>query len=118
MPPYLLRCLERTAALIAFAGYFVGRSLIGGADVAWRALHPRLPIEVHELAYPLALRGDASRTLFVAVISLLPGTLACGLDGDRVRLHSISGDPTGQARALEGRIARLFGAPPAAAAER
>lgn len=101
------RWTRRVGALPAFAGYFVSRSLLGGLDVARRALDPRLPLEVCERPYDLTVRGDGARTLFVAVVSLLPGTLATGLAGQRVKVHSIAGDPHAQLADLERQVARL-----------
>lgn len=34
----------RARGMVRFLGYFVGQSVIGGFDVAWRAFHPRLPL--------------------------------------------------------------------------
>jgi multicomponent Na+:H+ antiporter subunit E len=105
------RWTRRAGAMAAFAGYFLSRSLLGGLDVARRALHPRLPLDTGETQYELTVRGDAARTLFVAVVSLLPGTLAADLRGQRVTVHSIAGDPGAQLAVLEGHVARLFGEP-------
>ncbi len=91
----------------AFAGFFLVRSVVGGIDVARRALHPARPLAVVDAGYPLSLPPGRARTLFVATISLLPGTLARDLDADRVRVHSIAGDPVAELEQLEARIARL-----------
>jgi multicomponent Na+:H+ antiporter subunit E len=99
----------RGAALLRFAAFFLGRSLLGGSDVARRALTPAMPLAIREVEFVTRLRGDGARTLFVAVISLLPGTLACGICGDRVAVHSLAGDPAEPLRRLEDRIAPLFG---------
>jgi multicomponent Na+:H+ antiporter subunit E len=103
------RWTRRAGAMAAFAGYFLSRSLLGGLDVAGRVLHPRLPLDTSESGYDLTLRGDGARTLFVAVVSLLPGTLTADLVGQRVTVHSIAGDPGSQLAALERHVARLFG---------
>ncbi len=39
--------------LLMFVPFFLRRSLQGGADVAWRVFHPRLPITPELIDYPL-----------------------------------------------------------------
>lgn len=97
----------------AFAGYFLWESLRGAADVAWRALHPRLPIEPRVVPYEISLPAGKPRTLLVSVVSLLPGTLSADLsaDGRVLQVHALTPDAEDSVDALERRIARLFGLP-------
>lgn len=95
--------------LARFLGYFVQRSLLGGLDVAWRALSPRLPLEVAWHRHRFRLPPGPPRTVFVGVVSLLPGTLATRLDNDDLWLHSIAGGPAPEVARLEERVAELFG---------
>jgi multicomponent Na+:H+ antiporter subunit E len=92
----------------AFAGYFVWRSLLGGVDVAWRALHPSLPLAITEVWYPTRELRSEARTLFIGTMSLLPGTLACDLVDEHVRVHSIAGDPREELAWLERRVRSVF----------
>lgn len=104
----------RLAALPAFAVYFVVESLRGAADVAWRALHPRLPVEPHLATHVVALPAGAPRTLLLSVVSLLPGTLGADLhaaDGT-LRVHAITPGALAGVHELERRVARLFGLQP------
>lgn len=96
------------AGLIRFVPWFFAQSLLGGFDVARRALHPRLPIAIQEVDHTLALPPGQARSVFIGVLSLLPGTLACDLDGDRLKVHSLTGDPHAALAALERRIAALY----------
>jgi multicomponent Na+:H+ antiporter subunit E len=100
--------------LLSFAGYFVVESLRGAFDVAWRAMHPGLPITPRLSDYEIALPDGKPRTLFVGVVSLLPGTLSAALsaDGRILKVHAITADPGEDLRRLEQRIARLFGLAP------
>lgn len=103
------------AGVLQFAAHFLRRSLEGGMDVAWRALHPAMPLIPREEWRPLDLPAGPARTLFVAVVSLLPGTLVCEDTGGRVLIHSISTAPQEKLDALEARVVRAFGsgeAPP------
>jgi multicomponent Na+:H+ antiporter subunit E len=97
--------------LLQFLPFFLLTSLRGGADVAWRALHPRLPIEPVLLHYPLRLRNGTARTFLVNVVNLLPGTLSADLKASGLVLHVLN-DPGSAARGLavlEGHVAALFG---------
>jgi len=107
MPPL------RPLRILFFIGYFLRSSLLGGIDVTWRALHPDLPIRPQLVQYPLLLPRGAARTLFMAVVSLLPGTVSADIDGDLLITHVIDGRKPIQKELnrLERIVAWMFAVP-------
>ena len=110
-PPAAWRLHAR--GLAGFVPYFVWRSCRGSVDVAWRALHPRLPIApaFHTLALSLPAEGP-SRVFFADAANLLPGTLSAGLAGDALTIHVLNAaSPTVRSdlRRLEEKVAAVFG---------
>lgn len=99
------------AGVLQFVPYFVGTSLQGGFDVAWRALHPRLPIDPAFVRHPLRLPEGSARTFLVNVVSLLPGTLSAEVDDSTLVVHALSrpGESARDVATLETRVAALFG---------
>lgn len=95
--------------LLRYLLFFFHQSLAGGVDVAWRILHPRLPLAIHDCHYRLSLPAGQARTVFIGTVSLLPGTLSRDLLGDTLRVHSIAGDPARNLERLEHRVTDLFG---------
>jgi multicomponent Na+:H+ antiporter subunit E len=70
--------------------HFLRQSIIAGADVAWRALAPRLPLRPGFTIYPLRLAPSAARNTFCILSSLLPGTLPVGWDErDALLIHCL-----------------------------
>ena len=57
------------------------------------------------------LPGTVSRVMFASVISLIPGTLAADLRGDRLTVHLLDGrtDYEADLRRVERVVASLFG---------
>jgi multicomponent Na+:H+ antiporter subunit E len=98
--------------LLRFAPFFLRHSLQGGADVAWRAFHPGMPIAPALIDYPLRLPAGLPQVILVNIVSLLPGTLSAGLDGQTLRIHVLDGrgDFMTELEALEQRVARMCGA--------
>ena len=98
--------------LAGFVAFFLWHSLQGGAQVAALALRPRARPQPEVFEVPLALPPGAPRVLMTTAIGLLPGTLGICLEGDRLRLHVLDRrlPAAAEAEALQGRIARLFGA--------
>lgn len=84
---------------------FYGRSIVGGLDVARRAVDPRLPLAPGWLVQRVDL-APGGRVGLGAAVSLMPGTLAAGCDGDRLLVHVLDRDAD-PAAALEGEVARL-----------
>ncbi len=97
-------------AALRFLPFFVAESLRGGVDVASRVLASELRVQPGFESYPLRLRHVPARVMFVNAVSLLPGTLAADLSGDRVQVHVL--DSTSDFRAeledLERRIGRIY----------
>ncbi len=110
----LPRVAIRLSGLWRLVPYFLYHSLLGGVDVATRALHPKLPIAPDIVDYRTGLAAGLPRVLLTNMISLLPGTLSVMLEEDRLRVHVLDGtvDITASLQDLEQRIAAVF--PPAA----
>jgi len=67
--------------------YFMKNSLVGGVDVALRAVRPSMPLNPGFVSFEFRLPCDFSRAVLCAIVSLLPGTLSTGLIRDSVYLH-------------------------------
>lgn len=98
-------------ALPAFLGFFLKHMLLGGWDVARRALQPRCPLQPAWHPYPLVSQSPRVRLLLSAMVGLLPGTLASRIDGQQMRVHVLDERLPWQATIaeLEGHLERLLG---------
>lgn len=96
-----------------FLIFFLTRSMLGGIDVAWRALHPRLPIAPDLLVYPLQLPSGFPQVFMANTVSMLPGTLSAELDHDVLKVHVLNGrkDALPGLQMLEQKVIALFGNP-------
>jgi multicomponent Na+:H+ antiporter subunit E len=96
--------------IATFVFYFLRQSLLGGVDVARRALHPALPIHPGFLDYRLRLPDGPARVFLANTVSLLPGSLCAELRDSHLRVHLL--DSRSPARdkleELEERVARVF----------
>lgn len=81
----------RFSRVLALLPHFVARSLAGGVDVAWRAFHPRLPINPGWVELPTRLH-DAGRVAVGGELSLMPGTLSAGSKGGILLIHVLDRD--------------------------
>lgn len=96
---------------LRFVPFFLLRSLLGGADVAWRVFHPRMPIAPDLITYPLRLPPGLSRVFMANTVSLLPGTLSAALDRNVLKVHVLDRrkDFLSELEAVEQSVARIFG---------
>lgn len=89
---------------------FVWRSVLGGIDVAWRALHPRMPMKPGWIVLSTALPEGGARVALGGEFSLLPGTLVAGSRDGMLLIHCLDTDQQIEAavRREEDAIARLM----------
>ncbi|HYW75729.1 MAG TPA: Na+/H+ antiporter subunit E [Gammaproteobacteria bacterium] len=97
--------------LLQFIPFFLGRALSGGMDVAWRALHPRLPLKPGVIKYPLRLPHGLPRVVMANTVNLLPGTLTADMETCALQVHVIDRQApfVEELEAVENAVARLFG---------
>jgi multicomponent Na+:H+ antiporter subunit E len=68
---------------------FLYESVIAGADVARRALHPALPLRPGFVVYPTGFPPGPGRNTFAALTSLLPGTVPSGEENGQIVYHCL-----------------------------
>ncbi|MGH6623416.1 MAG: Na+/H+ antiporter subunit E [Burkholderiaceae bacterium] len=79
----------RWSAVLAVLPYFLWKSLLAGADVAWRALAWRVRVNPGFITYPVALEVGTPRTFFAMFTSLMPGTLPCADEAGGLVYHCL-----------------------------
>lgn len=96
-------------ALLSLVPGFALRSMQGGIDVAWRALHPRLPVKPGWLVWKTRLPPGGARVGFGLEMSLLPGSLIAGTRNESIYVHclDIDKDVMRDLAAEEERVGRV-----------
>lgn len=117
---------RRAAAAASLAAWFLGQTVIGGVDVARRAVRRVPDVEPAVVTAPLILPEGSRRRLALLLMNLMPGSMVQRIreggspadgpargdgpaGGDVVELHTLSPalDPAGQWEALQRRVERL-----------
>jgi multicomponent Na+:H+ antiporter subunit E len=80
LPPSRLRL--RLWSLTSFGLHFFKLSIIAGAQVAWLALRPSMPLRPGFVTWRPRLQSSSARNAYCALASLLPGTLPAGSDDE------------------------------------
>lgn len=103
----------RVLPALQFFGFFLRQSLLGGVDVARRAMRRRLPLEPAWIDYRTRLETGPARNLFMLSMSLMPGTLAARDDGYTIRVHLLDPEMQRDLPTLEQAVVRIFRDEPA-----
>lgn len=102
----------RWSALAGLAVRFAWQSVVAGVDVAWRAFHPRMPLQAGWVEVTLQLPPGPARNVFLTQASLLPGTMPAGTNaGGTLLVHCLDTNQpvVEQLRTEERRLARALG---------
>jgi multicomponent Na+:H+ antiporter subunit E len=78
-------------------------------DVAYRVIHPKMPIRPGIVVVKTDLKGDMAKMILANSITLTPGTFTVDVLGDRLLVHWIdvkSEDPEEARRLIAGRFER------------
>lgn len=104
---------RRSAAIATLPLWFIWKSVVGGVDVAWRALRRPVDVDPAVITAPCRLPDGNALQVALLMMNLMPGTMVQRVigDGDTVELHTLSSelDPVKQWEALQDRIERALG---------
>jgi multicomponent Na+:H+ antiporter subunit E len=104
----------RRVATLRLVGFFALEAVRAGTDVARRALDPRVRVRPSFVDYEMESVDLYQQVLLANLLSLMPGTLTCELDGRFLRVHVLTprGDAVEKIAEVERRVrAALEGAP-------
>ncbi|MBN2273012.1 MAG: Na+/H+ antiporter subunit E [Bacteroidales bacterium] len=106
---------QRYLWLLIFLIVFVWECLKANFDVAYRVLHPAMPIKPGIVKVKLNLKSDIAKTILANAITMTPGTISVDLVDDILYVHWIyvsSFDPEIYSHKVAGRfekyIKRIF----------
>ena len=80
---------RRLFHLILYIPVFLWYCILANLDVAYRVLHPRLPINPGIVKVKTRIKSDTGKVALANSITLTPGTLSVDLDGDVIYVHWI-----------------------------
>ncbi len=87
--------------------------LYANIDVAYRILHPKMPIDPGLIRVDTPFRNDILRTAFANAMTLTPGTVTVDVTGGTFIVHAIvldvSSDELLNEKSIENNLARIFG---------
>ena len=70
--------------------YLIHYIIIANFDVAYRVIHPALPIHPGIVRVKTSLKSEMARTMLANSITLTPGTLSVDMDGENYYIHWIN----------------------------
>ncbi len=91
--------------------YFAYYCVRANFDVAYRVLHPNVPIRPGIVRVRTELTSDLAKTFLANSITLTPGTLTIDIDGQDFYVHWInieSDDPEEQTEIIIRRFERML----------
>jgi multicomponent Na+:H+ antiporter subunit E len=75
---------------LAYVPYFAWNCARANLDMAYRVLHPAMPIRPGVVKVRVTLKGDVARAFLATSITLMPGTHVIDVVGDHLYLHWVN----------------------------
>jgi len=96
---------------IVYLLVFIWECLKANLDVAYRVLHPAMPIKPGIVKVRLALKTNIARTILASSITMTPGTITVDIIDDFIYIHWIyvsSTEPEVYGRKVSGRFEKYL----------
>jgi multicomponent Na+:H+ antiporter subunit E len=103
--------LHRYGWLAVYIFVFLWECIKANFDVAYRVLHPAMPIKPGIVKVKLGIKTDLARTMLANSITMTPGTIAVDVVGDMMYVHWIyvsSDDPEEYTNKVSGRFEKYI----------
>jgi multicomponent Na+:H+ antiporter subunit E len=97
--------------LLVYLVIFIWECIKANFDVAYRVLHPAMPIQPGIVRVKLGITSPFARTMLANSITMTPGTISVDIVGDDLFVHWIyvsSQDPAEYSRKIAGRFEKYI----------
>jgi multicomponent Na+:H+ antiporter subunit E len=97
--------------LIVYIIYFVWECVKANFDVAYRVLHPAMPVKPGIFRVKMKLQGSLAQTILANSITMTPGTISVDIIDDVLYVHCIyvkSTEHDNYAYGISGKFERLL----------
>lgn len=96
--------LKRIAFALIYLLVLFKEIIVANIDVAYRVIHPKMPIKPGIVVIKTSLRQDIAKTILANSITLTPGTFTLDIMNDRLLVHwiSVKSEETGKATEIIG----------------
>ncbi|PKG33938.1 Na+/H+ antiporter subunit E [Methanoregula sp.] len=94
-----------------YCGWLFIEIWLAGLDVAYRVLHPDLPIDPQVVTFDTPFTDDIVRTVFANSMTLTPGTITIDVSGSTYTVHALTSEAARdltEGRSIEKRVHRIF----------
>lgn len=97
-----------TLKKIVFLGIYIiilfKEIIIANFDVAYRVIHPKMPIKPGIIVIKTELKQDLAKMILANSVTLTPGTFTLDIDGDQLLIHwiNVKTDATDEATKMIG----------------
>lgn len=102
---------QRYFWFVVYLFIFLWEVIKANFDVAYRVIHPAMPIKPGIVRVPLEIKSDIARTMLANSITMTPGTITVDIIGDEIFVHWIyvqSDDPEVYARKVSSRFEKYI----------
>lgn len=96
---------------VVYLFIFIWEVLKANFDVAYRVIHPAMPIKPGIVRVPLEVKSEIARTMLANSITMTPGTITVDIIGDSIFVHWIyvkSEKPEEYTREVSGRFEKYI----------
>lgn len=97
--------------LIIYLLIFIRECIIANFDVAYRVLHPKMPIKPGIVKVKTGLKSDFARAMLANSITMTPGTISVDIIDDYIYVHWIyisTEDPEIYSKEISGRFEKYI----------
>jgi multicomponent Na+:H+ antiporter subunit E len=88
--PHKIFQLHRWFWFLCYVPFFVWECIKANFDVAYRVVHPLMPIKPGIVKVRTELKSDIAKTFLANSITLTPGTMTVAIEGEYLYIHWIN----------------------------
>ena len=97
----------RLYRLLRYLPWLVYKVAVANIDVAYRVLHPKMPIDPELVTLPRRLESEFGETTLANSITLTPGTVTVDVDQGHFLVHALTKGAADDLEAIQTRVRRV-----------